>query len=105
MSATRYTYSTTLPYSTGDVPEVEEIEVSVTYTVAWGSPETGNYGPPEDYDPGAPSEIEDLTLKTIDGTPGPFDQEVEAMILQEIAQNHTEAMLEEATEREAAWAE
>lgn len=101
----RYTYATTLAYSTGDVPETDEVEVEVSFTVAWGSPETGDYGPPEHYDPGAPDEIEDLKLLSVDGVGGPFDQHDEAAILQTIAQNHAEAMLEEASEREAAWAE
>lgn len=98
----RYTYATTLAYSTGDVPETDEVEVEVSYTVAWGSPETGNYGPPEDYDPGCPSEVEGLKLLSVDGVGGPFDQHDEAAILQTIAMNHTEAMLIEAGEMEAA---
>lgn len=103
--ATRYTYATSLTYSTGDVPEVDEVEVEVSFTVAWGSPETGNYGPPEHYDPGSPDEVEDLKLMSVDGVGEPFDQHDEAAILQEIAQNHTGAMLEEAGEREAYWAD
>lgn len=105
--ATPYTYVCTLPYSTGTVPEVDELEVEVSFSVAWGSAGTGRpyYGPPENYDEGSPDEVEDLTLKTIDGASGPFDQEVEALILQEIAQNHTEDMLTEAREIEAAWAD
>ena len=99
----RFTYATTLAYSTGDVPEADEVEVEVSFTVAWGSPETGNYGPPEGYDPGAPDEVEDLKLLSVDGVGGPFDQHDEAAILQAIAQNHTEAMLEEANDREAYW--
>lgn len=105
--ATRYSYATTPAYSTGAVPEVDEVEVEVSYTVAWGSSGTGTpyYGPPELYDPGSPDEVEDLTLRSVDGVGGPFDQHDEAAILQEIAQNHTEAMLQEARDREAAWAE
>lgn len=105
--ATRYTYATTLAYSTGAVPEVDEVEVEVSFTVAWGSPGTGRpyYGPVELYDEGSPDEVEDLTLRSVDSAGGPFDQHDEAAILQELAQNHTEAMLQEAREREAAWAE
>lgn len=115
MAATRYTYATTLAYSTGDVPEVDEVEVEVSFSVAWGSPETGRWGPPENYDPGAGDEIEDLRLERVNGTksPGPdapygagaLNQEYEAAILQEIAQNHAEAMLSEARDHEAAWAD
>ena len=102
--ATRYTYACTLPYSTGDIPEADEVEVEVSFTVAWGSPETGNYGPPEDYDPGAPDEVEDLKLLSVDGVGGPFDQHDEAAILQTLAQNHKEAMLSAANDIEEAWA-
>ena len=99
--ARSYTYATTLAYSTGDFPETDEVEVEVSFTVAWGSPETGHYGPPEDYDPGSASEVEDLKLLSVDGVGGPFDQHDEAAILQTIAMNHTEAMLIEAGEMEA----
>lgn len=97
----RYTYATTLAYSTGGIPEADEVEVEASFTVAWGSPETGNYGPPEDYDPGSGDEIEDLKLLSVDGVGGPFDQHDEAAILQTLAQNHVEAMLSEASEAEA----
>lgn len=105
--ATQYTYATTLTYSTGAVPEVDEVEVEVTFTVAWGSPETGAgyMADPYKYDPGSPDEIEDLTLRSIDGIGGPFDQHDEAAILQKITQNHHDRMLEEASQMEAAWAE
>ena len=53
----------------------------------------------------APDEVEDLKLLSIDGVGGPFDQHDEAAILQAVAQNHTEAMLEEANDREAYWAD
>lgn len=91
-----HTYATTLAY--GD----DEAEIEVSFTVAWGSPASGHYGPPEHYDPGSGDEIEDLKLLSIDCVGGPFDQHYEALILQEIAQNHTEAMIAEASEDEAA---
>lgn len=101
----RYTYATTLAYSTGDIPETDEVEVEVSFSVAWGSPEVGRFGPVEGYDPGSGDEIEDLKLLSVDGVGCPFDQQDEAAILQEIAQNHTDAMLEEAREWEAYWAD
>ena len=115
--ATRYTYAATLPYSTGDVPEVDEMEVEVSFTVSWGSTGTGRpyYGPPENYDEGSPDEVEDLRLERVDGVAKPLpadafgagdvNQEFEAAILQEIAQNHTEGMLEAARDREDYWAD
>lgn len=94
-----YTYTTSLEYSTGDVPEVDEVEVEVSFTVTWGRPETppayAHGGLPAD-----PDEVNDLTLLTIDGVGGPFDQEVEAAILQQIAMNHAAEMLEEAADNE-----
>ena len=102
---TRYTYATTLAYSTGDIPETDEIDVEVSFSVAWGSPQVGRFGPVEGYDPGSGDEIEDLKLLTVDAVGGPFDQHDEAAILQEIAQNHTESMLQEAREYEGYWAD
>ena len=112
MSA-RYTYWTTLEYSTGNVPEVDEVDVEVSYTVVWGRPET-----PPAYDHGGlpddPDEVNDITLISIDGVVlralfgpahGPFEQEAEAAILQQIAQCHYHQMLEEASQMEAAWEE
>lgn len=104
-NSTRYSYATTLEYSTGEVPEVDEVEVEVSYTVTWGRPET-----PPAYDhgglPADPDEIDDITLISIDGVGRPFDQEVEAAVLQIIALNHAEQMLEEAadSDRQMEWA-
>lgn len=115
--ATRYTYTCTLPYSTGTVPEADEMDVEVSFSVAWGSPGTGRpyYGPPENYDEGSPDEVEDLRLMTVNGATKPFpeeafgageiNQEFEAAILQQIAQSHTDGMLEIARDREAYWAD
>lgn len=69
----RYTYATCLSWG-GDEPTAE-IDVEVSYTVAWGSAETGRFGAPEDYDPGSPDEVENLCVEKIDGrtveeTPG-----------------------------------
>jgi hypothetical protein len=92
MSA-RYTYATTIDI--GD----DELDVEVTYSVTWGAPETpptyAHGGLPAD-----PDEIDDLRLRSIDGVGGPFDQEVEAAILQQIAMNHFGEMLSEASDHE-----
>ncbi|UPT53156.1 hypothetical protein [Synechococcus phage Ssp-JY42] len=99
MEARRYTYAASLSWG-GDEPTAE-LEVEVSFSVAWGQPESGRFGRPEDYDPGAASEVEDLKLLSVDGVGGPFDQHDEAAILQEIAQNHAQAMLQEAAEDDA----
>lgn len=44
-----------------------EIEVAVSYTVAWGAPERGRFGPPENYDPGSPDDLEDIRIENVDG--------------------------------------
>ena len=67
----RYTYATTLSWG-GDTPTAE-IEVEVSYSVAWGSPETGRWGQPENYDPGSPDLIEDIKLELAEGKPRPWD--------------------------------
>lgn len=104
--ANRYTYAATLPYSTGAVPEVDEMDVEVSFTVAWGSAGTGRpyFGAPENYDEGSPDEVEDLRLVSVNGTSAPdaldafgageVNQDFEAAILQQITQSHTQAMLE-----------
>lgn len=66
----RYTYATTLSWG-GDVPTAE-VEVEVSFTVAWGSEPSGHHGPPEDYDPGAPHEVEDVRLEKVEGKPRPW---------------------------------
>lgn len=66
----RYTYACTLSWG-GDEPTAE-VEVEVSYTVAWGSAETGRNGPPENYDPGCADEIEDIRLERVEGKPRPW---------------------------------
>jgi len=63
---TRYTYDTTV-----ELPDETEADVRVTHSVWWGTPETGRFGAPEDYDPGAPSEVEDVQIVSIEGHPEP----------------------------------
>lgn len=67
----RYTYATELSFG-GDEPTWEG-EVEVSFTVEWGSPPTGMSGPPENYDPGSGTLIEDIRVETIDGKPAPWN--------------------------------
>ena len=105
----RYTYSTCLNWG-GDVPTAE-IEVTVSFTVSPGSPESGRFGPPERYDPGSPAEVEDIRLDLVKGKPRPWgmydgyvaneDDEFEAEVIDKLDAHH-DAMLAEAAEQDVA---
>jgi len=104
--ARRYTYATTLSWG-GDEPTAE-VDVEVSYTVAWGSAETGRFGAPEGYDPGSPSEVEDIRLEKVEGKPRPWgmyhgyianeDDEFATDCIEKIegSERHLEAMIQEA---------
>lgn len=108
MKTRRYTYATTLTWG-GDEPTAE-VEVEVSYTVAWGSPATGHYGPPENYDPGAGDEVEDIRLEKVEGKPRPWgmyygyianeDDAFATDCIEKIegCERHLEAMIQEAAE-------
>lgn len=108
----RYTYATCLSWG-GDIPTAE-IDVEVSYTVAWGSAETGRFGPPEDYDPGSPDEVEDIRLEKVEGKSRPWgiysgyianeDDEFEREVVDMLEGHHAE-MIAEASEIEAARAD
>lgn len=103
--ATRYTYAASV--TLGDDFDTEA-EIEVTYSVAWGSPETGRgyMADPYRYDPGAPDVVECVQLVAINGEPvNVYPPEFAAQALAEIETNHTEAMLEEARHEDAAWDE
>lgn len=109
MSRTRYRYATTLAWG-GDVPTAE-VDVEVSFTVAWGSPETGRFGPVEGYDPGSPDEVEDIRLETVNGKARPWgmysgyvaneDDEFEQEVIWKLEDQHAD-MIAEAVEAEAA---
>jgi hypothetical protein len=97
---TRYTYETDIDLSDdGD----RETEVKVSFTVAWGSPESGRFGPPENYDPGSGSVVEDIRVEAIDGRPvNDGDAATVLEIVARLQADHTELMLDEAAEERAA---
>lgn len=109
--ARRYTYACTLSWG-GDEPTAE-VEVEVSYSVAWGSPASGHFGPPEHYDPGAGDVVEDVRLETVEGKPRPWgmyygyianeDDEFATDCIEKIegSDRHLEAMINEAAESEA----
>lgn len=111
--ASRYTYSTCLSFGEDGEPGYSEIDVTVSYCVAWGRPET-----PPAYDhgglPAEPDEIDDIRLELINGKPRPWnlgdgwvsEESQEEMILSRFdGFRYLDDMLQEARDREAAWAE
>jgi hypothetical protein len=108
--ARRYTYATCLSWG-GDTPTAE-VEVEVSFSVAWGSPGSGRpyYGPPENYDEGSPSEVEDIRLEKVEGKPRPWgmysgyvaneDDQFESEVVEMLEGHHAE-MIAEASEVEA----
>lgn len=68
-----YRYTTTVAFPPNSDEDGPEFDVEVTYTVARGTPESGRTGPPENYDPGSPDEIEDFKLVKCDGKERPWN--------------------------------
>lgn len=95
----RYSYSTTLIDGETDA----ETDVAVTFSVEWGSPESGRFGPPENFDPGSPAIVEDVRLETINGEPvNRYPPEFAAALLRDVERDHENEMLGAATEDEIA---
>lgn len=103
-----YRYACTLSWG-GDQPTAE-LEIECSYSVSWGSSESGRFGPPEDYDPGSGDVVEDIKILSVDGKPWPVDlsygfqtrQQDHDMLVDKLESEHEEAMLLEAIEAEAA---
>lgn len=101
----RYRYAMCLNWG-GDEPTAE-LDVEVEYEVAWGAPESGRFGPPENYDPGAGDVVEGIKVLTINGRPGPWEpmdptETAEQTVIAKLEMDHEEAMIQEATEMGAA---
>lgn len=103
----RYSHATCVNFG-GDTPTAE-LEVEFSYSVAWGAPESGRYGPPEDYDPGAGDGVEGLKVEKVDGKASGWshtisDAQVAAIIIDRIETDDAalERMIIEAIEIEAA---
>lgn len=93
MSSRRHSYSTCISFGTDGEADYSEMDVTVSFTVAWGSEPSGMFGPPENYDPGSANEIEDLRVDLIDGKPPTLGPVYIAMILDEVERVSTEDML------------
>ncbi|WP_433942344.1 hypothetical protein [Brevundimonas diminuta] len=102
----RYRYSTCLSFGTDGEADYCEMEVTVSFAVAWGEPETG----PTYACGGTPATgdlVEDIRVETIDGDP-PTNRVLAAMILDMLdgtTDFYTREMLAEAIAVEADAAE
>lgn len=102
---TRHHYAASLSWG-GDTPTAE-LEVEVSYTVAWGAPEQGpsyaSGGQPAD-----PDEIDDIQVEKINGElPKVFSlhmplRECLNAITGKLIDEHSDAMIDAARETEAA---
>ncbi len=109
--AARFTHYTTVRLS---ADEGGEFDVTLTYSVAWGSPEVGRFGPVEGYDPGSDSEVEDIKVVEIEGlTEGwgkafafgyQTDEQIADAVIEALTDRDYDAMLVEASEEAAAHA-
>lgn len=98
----RYRYSTCLSFGTDGEADYCEIDVTVSFAVVWGEPETG----PTYACGGTPATddlVEDIRVESIDGDP-PTNRALEAMILDMLdgpTDFYTREMLAEAVAVEA----
>lgn len=93
----RFTYAASLSFG-GDEPTAE-LEAEVDFTVDWGSPESGRSGPPEDYDPGSPSTVEDIRVLKIDGRSEPFEKATVDAIVAVLEDGLHDEMIQAATDQ------
>lgn len=93
----RYKYTTCLSFGTDGEADYCEIDVTVSFAVVWGEPETG----PTYACGGTPATgdlVEDIQVESIDGNP-PTNRVLAAMILDQLdgpTDIHTREMLAEA---------
>lgn len=90
--ARRFTYETTLAFGNYKSDEFRELDVKASYAVAWGSPELGRWGPPENYDPGSASIVEDVRVEAVEGYSAVGPQ-FAAEIVQKLESEHDEMIL------------
>lgn len=90
--------------------EGSEFEVKASYTVAWGSPAAGYFGPIEGYDPGSASEVEDVKILTVEGQTSGWgeryafgfetDAQIAEILVDALLNQHADRMLHEAAEED-----
>lgn len=101
-----YTYEATVCLGSD---EGSEFDVKASFTVAWGSPETGRFGPVEGYDPGSADEIENVRILEVEGKASGWSQyagdmlsdgQVAEVLIDALITDHAERMLHEAAEED-----
>jgi hypothetical protein len=103
--AKTFTHYTTVSLGSS---EGSEFGVTLSFSVAWGSPETGRFGRPEDYDPGCGSEVEDIKVQSIEGLTSGWgdafacgfqtDQQIAEAVIEALTDSDFDRMLDEASE-------
>lgn len=111
MRPARYRYGTTLAFGTDGEPSYSEVDVEVSYEVSFGTPESGRFGSPENYDPGSGDEVHSIRLETVEGKPRPWlmgfgflsDDDFAEMVAERLGSDeHVAAMVAEAAETDLA---
>jgi hypothetical protein len=106
----RYTYSTCLSFGTDGEADYREVDVEVSFTVAWGRP-AQTYGPAERCYPADPDELDDIRLEKVWGKPRPWgmydgyvadeDNEFERVVIERLEGLEAEMMVEAAEQAAA----
>jgi len=108
--AARYKYETTLSFGDDTRADFAEVDVSVSYEVSFGSPESSRFGPIEAYDPGSDDEVHSIRLEKVGGRPAPWnlhfhsDRHFAAICVEKLEESEADlaAMIENAHESELA---
>ena len=94
MTMSNHKFATCLSFGTDGEADYSEIDVVVTFDFTPGTPEYGRFsGPPENYDPGSPDEVENIKIVSPD-----VDKETAGMIEDKLLDECYEAMAQSAYE-------
>ena len=89
--------------------ESAEFDVKATFTVAWGKPATGCFGPIEGYDEGSSHLVEDVRIYEVEGMKAGWSQfaggfstdaQVADILTNNLLDHHADRMLFEAIEED-----
>lgn len=88
----RHKYTTCISFGTDGEADYVELDATVSFSVAWGSPAN-----PWGDDPGSGPVVEDIRLEAVDGKPFTGTAIVAAMIVDEVERVAETAMIESAS--------